>query len=512
MNSKYLLSVFTAAVLAMPTFAEDSANASEQVAVSSSQSSSIFVQDPAIFRQRQAELEKLKQSVQGKNEGLDSLFAEASRIAEMNDRCAMISINDVMDEGCWAFYRVELPAFEEKYMKVTGEVRLGHMETARGLEDRKLQIEVCVDALFSFAQSKDQFLNLDGGVYLEPLSNGFQANYDFTLQYEPIHRKHAFEIAQKWGESCREMAVRKDGKGFAPFFLERLDSLNADLTRNGSLAVYKTDTSASPTLFMDIAKPVRSAYYLNGVKLFHSRISAGPVEESPVRIRFETGSVNVDGEPVVMKRGKPQKFEGSVNYPQKETSLNGRWIWENQGNNDGVDFGPEEDETVRDSLYAVEQANVAAEIDKRHGPHFSPWVGVSVAFAPFNDKNYKAFALNEGHLMVLTDLMAVARVKIGFGENADLFASFGAGAFVGLGFGEGLRRGYIAPVVQAEFGYKNFGLRETAVIAIPKDDSEEWMQFKTGLFVNFGMFGAEGGFDVITNLGKGGYVTLYWGL
>ena len=122
---------------------------------------------------------------------------------------------------------------------------------------------------------------------------------------------------------------------------------------------------------MDIAKPVRSAYYLNGVKLFHSRISAGPVEESPVRIRFETGSVNVDGEPVVMKRGKPQKFEGSVNYPQKETSLNGRWIWENQGNNDGVDFGPEEDETVRDSLYAVEQANVAAEIDKRHGPHFS---------------------------------------------------------------------------------------------------------------------------------------------
>jgi hypothetical protein len=406
-----------------------------------------------------------------------------------------------MGEECWTFYRVELPAFEEKYMKVTGEVRLGHMETVRGLEDRKLQIDACVEALFSFAQSKDQFLNLDGGVYLEPLSKGFQANYDFTLQYEPNHRKHAFEIAQKWGETCREMVVRKDGKGFAPFFLERLEKLNAELANNGSLAVYKTDTSAAPILFMDISKPVRSAYYLNGVKLFHSRISAGPVGESPVRIRFESGSVKVDGEPVVMKSGKPQKFEGSVNYPQKETSLNGRWIWENQGNNEGVDFGPEEDESVAESPE-----------ENRQGVRLSPWVGLSAALAPFSDKNYKAFALDKGHLMILTDLMAIARVGFRFGENANMFAAFGAGAFVGLGFGEGLRRGYVAPAMQAEFGYRNFGVRETAIIAIPEDDSEEWMQFRTGAFFNLGMFGAEAGFDLITNLGKGGYLTLYWNL
>lgn len=488
MDLKLIFRVITIAVLAAHAFADDSAKAAGGADGQSatSQSASIFVQDPAIFHQRQAELEKLKQSVEGKNEGLDSLLLDASRIAKMNDQCAAISINDVMGEECWTFYRVELPAFEEKYMKVTGEVRLGHMETARGLEDRKLQIDACVEALFSFAQSKDQFLNLDGGVYLEPLSKGFQANYDFTLQYEPNHRKHAFEIAQKWGETCREMVVRKDGKGFAPFFLERLDKLNADLAGNGSLAVYKTDTSSAPTLFMDISKPVR--------------------------IRFEGASVKVDGEPVVMKRGKPQKFEGSVNYQQKETALNGRWIWENQGNNEGVDFGPEEDEAVKDSLYALEVAAKAAEAEKRRGVHFSPWVGVSAAFAPFNDKNYKAFDLDEGHMMILTDLMAVARIKVGFGENADMFAALGAGAFVGLGFGEGLRRGYVAPAAQVELGYKRFGVRETVVIAIPEDDSEEWMQFKTGAFANFGMFGIEAGFDVITNLGKGGYVTLYWNL
>ncbi|MCQ2102760.1 MAG: hypothetical protein MJY98_05985 [Fibrobacter sp.] len=481
-------------------------------------STSIFVRNPVIFHQRQADLEILKAAVGNKNEGLDSLLSDASRVAQMNDQCAAVSINDVMGEECWNFYQVDLPAFEERYMRVTGEVRFGHMETARGLEDRKLQINACVDALNSFAQSKDQYLNLEGGVFLEPLSKGFQANYDFTLQYEPNHRKHAFEIAQKWGETCREMVVRQDGEGFAPYFLERIEKLNAELADNGSLAVYKTDTAdvKAPTLYMDIAKPLRSAYYLNGVKLFHARVSAGPVSESPVQIRFEKETVKVAGEPVVIKRGEPQKFKGSVQFAEKSARLNGRWIWENQGNNAGVDFGPEEDEAALDSIYAAEQAAKAAEdrsaIEKRRGLHMSPWIGIGAAMAPFNDKNHKAFALDEGYLMVLPDFIGTARVKIGFGDKAEYSVALGAGAFVGAGFGEGLRRVYIAPVVQAEFGYKGFGLRETAVIAIPENDSEEWMQFKTGLFHGFGMFGVELGFDVITNLGNGGYLTLYWNL
>lgn len=477
------------------------------------QSASIFVQDPAVFHQREAELEKLKKSVQGKNEGLDSLLLEASQIAKKNDQCATISINDVMGDECWTFYRVELPAFEERYMRVTGEVRLGHMEMARGLEDRKLQIEACVDALYSFAQSKDQFLNLQGGVFLEPLSSGFQANYDFTLQYEPNHRKHSFEIAQKWGETCREMVVRQDGAGFAPFFLEKLDKLNAELSKNGSLAVYKTDTTAAPLIYMDIAKPVRSAYYLNGVKLFHSRISGGPASESNVRIKFENGKVVVDGEPVVMKRGKPQTFKGSVEYKEKATAMNGRWIWENQGNNDGVDFGPEEDEAVLDSIYAAEQAAKVAELQKRQGAHISPWVGITGAFVPFSDKNYKAFDLDKNTLMIMPDLVATLRFAYGFGDMGESRISLGAGVYVGAGLGDGeLQRVYVAPVGQFHFDYNNFGLRETAIIAIPEDDSEEWMQFRTGLFYSFGNLGIELGYDFVTNLGQGGYVTLFWEL
>ncbi|WP_407442297.1 hypothetical protein [Fibrobacter sp.] len=489
-----------------------------QPAAESPQSASIFVQDPAVFHQRQADLQKLKSSVAGKYEGLDSLIDEAGRIAKMNDQCATISINDVMGDECWTFFRVELPAFEERYLRVTGEIRFGHMEMSRSIDDRKLQIDACVDALYSFAQSKDQFLNLQGGVFLEPLSEGFQANYDFTLQYEPEHQKHAFEIAQKWGETCRNMVVRQDGTGFAPYFLERLEKLNGELADNGSLAVYRTDTSNvhKPTVYMDISRQVRSAYYLNGVKLFHARVNAGPASESNVRIQFEDGKVKVDGEPVVMRRGEPQKFKGSVNYPQKASKLNGRWIWENQGNNEGVDFGPEEDEAVIDSVNAAElaarSAKECAAVERRRGLHFSPWIGLSAAIATFSDKNYKAFDVDEDALAILPDAIAAARFRIGIGEQAEYTVAIGAGVFAGAGFVDGLQRIYFAPVAQLELGYKSFGLRETAVIAIPETDSEEWMQFKTGLFYGFGMFGVEAGFDVITNLGKGGYLTLFWNM
>lgn len=483
---------------------------------------SIFVQDPAIFHQRQADLEKLKGSLQNVNEGLDSLLADASHIAKMNDQCAAVSINDVMGDECWTFYQVELPAFEEKYMQVTGEVRLGHMETARGLEDRKLQINACVDALYSFAASKDQFLNLKGGVYLEPLAKGFEAHYDFTLQYEPNHRKNALAIAQKWGETCREMVVRQDGEGFAPYFVERLERLNKDLARDGSLAVYKVDTSAAPTVYMDIAKPVRSAYYLNGVKLFHSRIAAGPVEESNIRIKFENGAAKVEGAEVVVQHGNPQQFKGAVQFAEKAATMNGRWIWENQGNTEGVDFGPVYD---ADSLATAQAEQKAAEqkaaeekaaeeskaIESRRGTHFSPWAAVSGIFAPYSDKSFRGFEdVEKNDLVIFADGAAAARVRLNFGETGDGFIAVGAGGYIGAAIKGGLLRLYVAPLAQLELGYKNFGIRETAVIAIPEDDSKEWMQFRSGLFYKFGFIGVEAGHDLITNFGQGGYVSVFF--
>jgi hypothetical protein len=200
-----------------------------------------------------------------------------------------------------------------------------------------------------------------------------------------------------------------------------------------------------------------------------------------------------------------------VEYKEKATSMNGRWIWENQGNNDGVDFGPEEDEAVLDSIYAAEQAAKVAELEKRRGAHISPWVGITAAFAQFSDKNYKAFELDENALMIMPDLVATLRLAYGFGDLGESRISLGAGVYVGAGLGDGkLQRVYVAPVGQFHFDYNNFGLRETAIIAIPESDSEEWMQFRTGLFYSFGNLGIELGHDFVTNLGQGGYITLFW--
>ncbi len=474
---------------------------------------SIFVQDPAIFHQRQVELQKLKGNLTGSTESLDSLLEQANKISKMSDRCASVSINDVMDEDCWHFFQVALPAFEAQYMKVTGEVRLGHMEMTRGLEDRKLQISACAEALSDIAFSKDQFLMLDGGVDLEPLATGFQANYDFTLKYEPEHQKQVFEIAEVWGKTCRDMVVRKDGEGFAPYFIDRLQKLNEGLASEGNSAVYKIDTTEVPTLYMDIGRPVRSAYYLNGRKLFHSRISSGGPDESNLRISFGKETVQVDGEPQVVKKGTPQKFKGSVEFSEKVGSMRGQWVWENRGNVEGVDFGPDEDEVV---TAVPEEEPVPESVpptqNKKKKALFSPWLGLTVAFAPYLDKSYRHFDIEEKALTVLPDLTGVARFRLTFGKSGDGFVAVGGGAFIGAGIVDGLQRVYVAPVAQAELGYSNVGIRETAVFAFPEDDSDEWSQFRTGVFYNIDPFGIEMGLDMIMNMGYGGYVSLYWSL
>jgi len=482
----------------------------------SQKSASIFVRDPAVFRQHASDLKNLKATLSNVNGSLDSLLQDANLIAEMNDKCGDISITEKLNEECVYFYQVKLPEFEENYMRITGDVRLGRMAMARGLEDRKYQIETCTEALRTFAQSKDQFLNLQGGVFLEPLTQGFQANYDFTLRYDAKHRQNVFEIAKKWGETCREMVVRQDGEGFAPYFLERLGKLNNELANSGSLAMYKTDTTATPTLYMDISKPVRSAYYLNGVKLFHAKVSAGTASESNVRIALGNNGVKVDGEKNVVKNGKAATFRGSVDYPEKSTKLNGRWIWENQGNNEGVDFGPEYDAdslaNAQDASARERSAAEAAATENRRGVHPSLWVGVTGAFAPYaNDAAY-GYGLKKDDLFIMPDLAAAARAKLGFGENADASVAVGVGGMLGFAIGDGLERVYVAPLAQFELGYKIFGFRETAVFQIAGSNEEQWFQFRSGVFATFGNFGVELGHDLITNVGNGGYLTVFFEL
>lgn len=385
----------------------------------------------------------------------------------MSDKCTVVSINDAMDESCWTFYKVELPAFEQRYSKITGEVRLGYIETVRNLEDRKLQIDACANSLISFVFSKEENLNIEGGVSLEPMTNGIEANYDFTIQYQQEPREDVMKIAKVWGETCKDMVIRQDGAGFAPFLLEQLDRLNKELKDRGSQAVLKVDTAAAPTIYVDIARPVRSVYYLNDTKIFHSRISSSSVDNSHLRIAFTKDGVIAGGEKIVNKpNGVPMQYKGSVQFPASTTKIDGRWFMEGNGNTEGVDFGPDYDE---DSL-AVAKAeeakqeqiaaqNIAAEKAaaeaNRKGLHFSFWAGLTADRISYTDKSVcweymgRIYGSSDAkkrcenidggksidYTFYMPDIGAAARLKYNFGPSENLFVTAGAGAMLGMAFG-----------------------------------------------------------------------------
>lgn len=130
---------------------------------------SIFVKDASEIENLRADLSELKESLGEENEALNKLIEQANRICIMNDRCQMLSINDILDDSCGKFYAVELPEFEANYMEVTGEIRLGSMTMSNNLEQRTQQIDACAEALSQIIVSKERLLKIEGGVDLEPL-------------------------------------------------------------------------------------------------------------------------------------------------------------------------------------------------------------------------------------------------------------------------------------------------------------------------------------------------------
>lgn len=522
-------------------------------AESTAETPNIFVQDPEYFHQRRADLQMMQVSMEFSSNGFDSLLVEADKIAKMSDQCAVISLNDVMDESCWTFYRVDLPAFEEHYAKVTGEVRLGYMETVRGLQDRKLQIDACVTSLKSFVTSREENLFLKGGVSLEPLAKGFEANYDFTLQYEPNRRARTMEIAQVWGETCKDIVIRQDGSSFAPYFISQLDSLNQELKEKGSLAVVKTDSANALTVYVDIAKSVRSAYYLNGVKLFHTQIASRAADNSNLRITFNKDGVVADGETEVRTLdGNPVQFKGRVEYADDIAKVDGRWFWENRGKHEGVDFGPEMDEDSLATAKATEAKEQQIATENRKGLHLSYWVGITTDRIAYTDSsvcwNYMGLENQENKFgpgycndrdgkrnftFYMPDIGAAIRLKYNFGPDANFFATAGAGAMFGMAFAEStkkvypdeknpklvtkstdvLKRTYGGLLGQFELGFMNFGIRETAIFHINIDDGPDWHQFRTGAFYGFSLtdrlsLNVELGYTYITNAGKGFYASV----
>ena len=156
---------------------------------------SIFVKNAEEFATIRKDLEGLKVGL-GSNAELDS---------------PMISINEVLDDACNHFYAVELPAFETKYMEVTGELRLGSIAMGNSLAERTEQIKVCAAALGGILVSKEQLLKLNGTLDLEPLNldGAFDATYNFNLYYDALRMEQQRRMMDRWLGKCGDIVLRK---------------------------------------------------------------------------------------------------------------------------------------------------------------------------------------------------------------------------------------------------------------------------------------------------------------
>lgn len=286
---------------------------------------SIFVKDAEEFATIRKDLESLKVGL-GSNAELDSLWEEANKIAKMNDRCSMISINEVLDDACNHFYAVELPAFETKYMEVTGELRLGSIAMGNSLAERTEQIKVCAAALGGILVSKEQLLKLNGTLDLEPLNldGAFDATYNFNLYYDARRMEQQRRMMDRWLAKCGDIVLRKSGDEFAPLFLQSVTLIN------DSLAKAKANVKIVPEpefldFYLDLNKPVPGYYYLNGTQLFSVAALPTGRNYSHIIVNIPKKKVNlplgVDGE--------MQNFKGRVEFTSvyQDKDLVGRWTW-----------------------------------------------------------------------------------------------------------------------------------------------------------------------------------------
>lgn len=287
---------------------------------------SIFVKDPAEFKKIQTELESIKAGLGDDNPQIKELLVEADKIAQMNDRCSMISINEVLDEECGRFYAEDLPAFETRYMELTGEFRLGSLKMGSSLAERTEQLKICSEALGGIIIPKRQLLKLNGNMFLEPLSfeGAFDATYDFNFYYDSDRMEKQKSMMERWVSKCGEVALRQAGDEYAPLFVQSIEKINDSLARANANVKIVLD-SKELDFYIDLNEELSGAYFLNGAMLFSSKVE--PTDKQHAHLVVDV--VNKRVELPMGVDGNMQNFKGRVEFTAayQEKDLVGRWVW-----------------------------------------------------------------------------------------------------------------------------------------------------------------------------------------
>lgn len=228
------------------------------------------VQSSESFGRLKNELESMKSQFNQKE--LNALWKKANRIAEINDRCSSIQLTEKIDDECSQFFKVELPAFEEEFMRVSGEIRIGSIKIAKNVRERAFQISACSEAMAALFISKGSLMRLDGEfTNLEPLDlegDNIQADYEFVLSFDKKKINIIIDLANKWLKKCGDVVLSKDGD-FAPLFKTSLNMLNDSISKKTDIDI-SVQISYDELIFDDF-DTLGGNYYVNGKSIFSSR-------------------------------------------------------------------------------------------------------------------------------------------------------------------------------------------------------------------------------------------------
>ena len=284
----------------------------------------IYNRDQADIDALQKDLESIKLNIKA-NPAIDSLLRDANAIAQMNSRCSSIDLTQELDTACGHFYTVDLPEFEARYMRITGEARLNAITMETEMNKREGQICACADALLGIAIPKEQLIVLNGSFTAEPLpDNKFDITYHYDMTWNRELAENMRHRAERWIETCRQIIHRQNSIELAPLFINRLDSINDVLSKTKNVK-FELDKLTDRIYLVPASKP-KGSYVFNGVKIFSHWDKKDDAETSPLVINMHTSEA---GSAVADDEGIYKSFDGRAKFDSRpKDGLYGQWSWD----------------------------------------------------------------------------------------------------------------------------------------------------------------------------------------
>lgn len=453
------------------------------------------------MKQRLKELEQMKKGKldSRSRQMLDDLWQEASEIAEMNDRCATMSLTEALDDDCDHFYKKTLPEFEDKFFLVTGEIRLNSWELRSGVEAKAQMIQSCYDAFPLYNTNPTMLFVPDGKFSPEPLLEGnVEVMYDMELYTSDSRQNAVRKQLKEWFYSCEKYILRTGSSEFAPMFLQLLET---DRLEANSMHLQKESDRSFSVI---TTKGFRAEYSLNGKVIMTHEIKPN----TRIAQVYSNGNVNMSRLDATASRGRMELSERDM-----RRGLVGHIEWlEVTRYTKATTVAPEYTSTKSYSTSDYVKPNDASDDGMHLGFQFRTGLGLGMSGA-VNDELKRKYpdvwpgdkdrediadsSLIHGYWPWLL-MMRIYGGSFAFGVGggaAFVWASVSeAEGYTNLQAGDNLYlRTYIDPVAQAEIGFRKkisvdqknedynleFGLRETILF------DNEWTTMLTGVYFKF---------------------------